>query len=186
MVNIVTIEGKRYMVDVGFGTNGATKPLPLVHGQVSAGIVPSERRLLWTSIQQHSDPAQRVWVFQYRDDYYSEWVDTYCFTELEFFPEDYKIMNLSTSQSRTSFFTYTVVCVKHLLAIEGDELVPVGMLIMFGGEVKRKVKGKTELLATCKSEAERIDALENWFDIHLSSKEKAGIRGTVTELKASG
>lgn len=41
MVNIVTIGGQRYVVDVGFGPNGQTQPLPLEDGAESPGISPS-------------------------------------------------------------------------------------------------------------------------------------------------
>ena len=41
MVNIVTLaDGSKYVLDVGFGADGATRPLPLVEGKVSQGIGP--------------------------------------------------------------------------------------------------------------------------------------------------
>lgn len=182
MVNIVTIDGKRYMVDVGFGGNGPTHPLPLVDGKVSVGIAPEELRLLWTSIAQHSDPSQRLWVYQHRNDAQSPWQDGYCFTDLEFFPADYEVMNFTTSHSRTSWFTYMVVCVKHILEVKDDEEEPVGVVMLVGNEVKRRIGGKSEHLATCKTEDERVAALEKWLDVRLSSQERAGIIGTVTQL----
>jgi arylamine N-acetyltransferase len=99
MVNIVTVDGKRYMVDVGFGSNGPTHPA-LVDGEVSVGIAPEELRLLWTSIAQNTDPTQKLWVFQHRNDSQSPWQDAYCFTDLEFLPVDYEVMNFRISQSR--------------------------------------------------------------------------------------
>lgn len=182
MVNIVTIDERRYMVDVGFGVNGPTHPLPLVDGDVSVGIAPEEFRLLWTSIAQHSDPSQRVWVSQHRNDAQSPWQDAYCFTDMEFFPVDYEILNFTTSQGRTSFFTHMIVCVKFLLEVKDDAEEPVGVVMLAGNEVKRRIGGKTEYLATCKTEDERVEALEKWFDVRLSSQERAGIMGTVTQL----
>jgi hypothetical protein len=35
---------------------------------------------------------------------------------------------------------------------------------------------------TCKTEEERVQALEKWFDIHLTYEERKGIMGMVTEL----
>ena len=186
MVNIVTSEGKRYLVDVGFGGNGPMRPLRLIDGEVSVGIAPSEMRLLWTSIKPHTDASQRLWVLQHRNDAESEWQDAYCFTELEFFPADYEVMNFSTSQSRTSWFTRTIVCVKHILEVKDDEEEVVGVVILVGNEFKRRIGGKTEHLATCKTEEERIEGLEKWLDIHLSAQEKEGIVGMVTELTGRG
>jgi len=185
MVNIVTVDGKRYMVDVGFGSNGPTHPLPLVDGEVSVGIAPEELRLLWTSIAQNTDPTQKLWVFQHRNDSQSPWQDAYCFTDLEFLPVDYEVMNFRISQSRTSWFTYMIVCVKTVLEVLDEEQEVVGTVMLVGNEVKRRVKGKTELLVTCKTEEERVQALEKWFDIHLTYEERKGIMGMVTELTAT-
>jgi len=182
MVNIVTIDGKRYMVDVGFGGNGSTHPLSLVDGEVSVGIAPEELRLLWTNIAQHSDPSQRVWVYQHRNDAQSPWQDAYCFTDIEFFPADYEVMSFTTSQSRTSWFTYMVVCVKHILEVKENVEEPIGVVMLVGNAVKRRIRGKSEHLATCKTEDERVAALEKWLDVRLNFEERAGIMGMVTQL----
>ncbi|KAI9700019.1 MAG: N-terminal acetyltransferase [Candelina mexicana] len=179
MVNIVTIEGQRYMVDVGFGSNGPTHPLPLVHDEVTYGIGPQEVRLLHTRIEQHTDPTQKTWVFEHHNDKQSPWMAAYSFTELEFLPPDYTIMNFYTSTSRTSFFTYTVICTK--MVMERDDIV--GTLTLFVADVKRRIRGKTDHLESCETEEQRIGALEKYFGIALSEEEKDGIRGMVTELK---
>lgn len=173
------------MVDVGFGGNGPTHPLSLVDGETSVGIAPEELRLLWTNIAQHSDPSQRIWVYQHRNDAQSPWQDGYCFTDLEFFPADYEVMNFTTSQSRTSFFTYMILCVKIILEVRDDVEEPVGVVMLVGNEVKRRIRGKTEHIATCKTEDERVAALEKWLDVRLSSQERAGIIGMVTQLTGS-
>ncbi|KAI9877940.1 MAG: N-terminal acetyltransferase [Pleopsidium flavum] len=185
MVNVITIDGKRYMVDVGFGSNGPTHPLPLVDAEVSVGIAPQRLRLLWTSIAQNTDPSQKLWVFQHQNDPQSPWQDAYCFTELEFLPVDYEVMNFKTSHSRTSWFTYMIVCVKLILEVIDEDQEVVGTVMLVGNEVKRRIQGKTELLITCKTEEERVQALEKWFDIHLTDKEKTGIMGMVTQLTAT-
>ena len=43
MVNIVTIQEKRYMVDVGFGTGQATHPLPLVDREPTLNVRPNQQ-----------------------------------------------------------------------------------------------------------------------------------------------
>ena len=181
MVNVVTLEGgRRYMVDVGFGGNGPVEPMLLEEGEAGVKhIEPAEARLVRGNIEQNTDRGQRLWQYQHRVDAQAEWEAVYCFTELEFLPEDYEIMSFWTSQSRKSWFTYIVVAVKMILE-EGEA---VGTLILEGGEVKRRVRGRTEHLMTCKTEEERVLALANVFGLRLTDEESMGIRGMVTELK---
>ena len=181
MVNIVTLSsGQRYMLDVGFGNNGPIQPLLLdPSAPHTLHIAPAEARLVLGNISHTTDPDQKLWQYQHRIDPRSEWQTMYGFTELEFLPKDYEIMNFWTSQSRQSFFTYQIVVVK--MVLEGDEVV--GTLILSGGDVTKRVKGKTEHLRTCKTEEERVQALEDVFGLRLTDEERRGIRGMVTELK---
>lgn len=57
-----------------------------------------------------------------------------------------------------------------------------GQCILSGNEVKRRVRGQTEVLETLKSEDDRVRALARWFDIHLRDDEVQGIRGLVSQL----
>ena len=184
MVNLVTIaSGQKYMLDVGFGADCATRPLPLSNsletGDVFHGIGAQQLRLIYSSIAPTTSPDQNLWVFQRRYSPSDEWRTAYCFTELEFLPKDYEIMNYYTSTCRTTFFTYAIVVVK--LVMEGEEIV--GEMILTGSEVKRRIRGETEHLMSCKSERERVEALERWFGLRLTGEERRVIRGTVTELK---
>lgn len=184
MVNIVTLaNGQKYMLDVGFGAEGATRPLPLTNaldtGDTLPGIGSQELRLIHSNIAPNTDPGQKIWVFQRRYSASDEWRTTYCFTETEFLPRDYEMMNFWTSQSKTVWFTYTIMSVKMIM--EGEEVV--GQFILLGADVKRRVKGETEHLMSCKSEGERVDALEKWFGLKLTEDERRGIKGMVTELK---
>ena len=181
MVNIVTLaDGKKYMVDVGFGSNGPTQPLPLdtEHSHLK-NIAPADVRLLYDSIPENTNRSQKLWIYQHRNDEQSPWLPMYCFTELEFLPQDYETMNFQTSQSRTSWFTYKVAVVKMIL--EEEEVV--GTLMLVGGDLKRRMKGRTEDLKACKIEEDRVQALGEWFGIKLEDEERAGIRGMVTELR---
>lgn len=58
-----------------------------------------------------------------------------------------------------------------------------GQCIMAGKEVKRRVRGETETLATLESEDDRIQALAKWFDMHFREDEIQGIRGMVSQIK---
>lgn len=171
------------MLDVGFGANGPIAPLPLTPNTISPHINPASMRLVNENIAENADPGQRLWIYQHRqsDRDGDGWMPQYCFTELEFLPVDYEMMNFYTSQSRQSWFTQVVVVVRFL--IDQDKSGLIGTDIMMGGEVKRRVKGETEVLRNNVTEAERIKALEEIFGIRLGEAERRGIRRLVTELK---
>ena len=158
MVNIVTLaNGKRYMVDVGFGGNGPTQPLPLDSEHLYVkNVAPAEVRLVYDNIPENTNRSQKLWIYQHRIDAQSPWLPMYCFTELEFLPQDYETMNFQTSQSRTSWFTYKIVVVKMIL--EEGEIVATLMLV--GGDLRRRIKGEIEDLKACKTEEDRVQALE--------------------------
>lgn len=178
MVNIVNLQSGRYMVDVGFGGNGAVHPLALKPDMVSPGIGPQEYRLRHTNIASNSSPDQKLWLFQHRNSSDDEWNDAYCFTELEFLPVDYEVMNFWTSQSGKTWFTSTIVAVR--MVLDGEDVV--GTIILGDDEVKQRIQGKVEQSVKLKTEGERLEALKKWFDITLSEEEKAGIKGMSTQL----
>ena len=181
MVNIVTLaNGRRYVVDVGFGNNGPTKPLLLENGHKENSFPPASMRLVQETIPQTTIPDDRLWIYQHRSSPTSEWESMYSFTETEFLPRDYEVMNFWTSQNRKSWFTYRIMCVKQLMDRNSHELM--GTLILTGGQVKMRVGETTEHLRVCKTEHHRVDALETIFGIRLTEEEKEGIRGMVTEL----
>jgi arylamine N-acetyltransferase len=181
MVNIVTLgDGKRYMLDVGFGRYGPIRPLLLdAEGSMGPGIGAAATRLVKRNIPQNSDRGQELWVYEHRSDPHSEWLAMYSFSEVEFLPEDYEMMSFWTSRSRKIYFTYRVVVVR--MVMEEGEVV--GTLVLVGGELKRRVGGKMEVLRVCVNEEQRVEVLGEWFDIRFSDQEKAGIRGMVTELR---
>lgn len=170
------------MVDVGFGGNGATAPLPLREDDIHERIAPSsEMRLARANIKQCTDASQRLWLYQARDTSGAEWQTQYCFTETEFLPRDYEMMNFWTSQSRTSIFTQAILMSKTVMR---DGKV-VGAVTMFNGKVKRKVGDVVEECC-CMTEKERLKVLREWFGVRLAGEEERGIRGLVTELKGDG
>jgi arylamine N-acetyltransferase len=92
--------------------------------------------------------SQKLWLCQHRNGADQPWLHTYAFSEMEFTPSDFQMMNYFTSTHRSSWFTCLIVCVKMIL--EDGEIV--GDITFFGGEIKRRVKGKSEVLVVCKSE----------------------------------
>ncbi|KAL8645625.1 MAG: hypothetical protein Q9210_006602 [Variospora velana] len=179
MTNIITISDKKYMVDVGFGSNGPTVPLLLEENTVHENLDLTQMRLVRSKIEEQTDADQRLWIYQIRHSPNSEWEPTYCFTETEFLPQDYEMMNFWTSQNRRSFFTYSILMAKMIM--EDGKLV--GSVTMKEGEAKKRVGNGAVETKTCKSEKERLEVFKEWFGIRLTQEEERGIRGTVAELK---
>ena len=181
MVNIVTIGVTKYHVDVAFGGNGPIVPMPLDRSEVvKEHIKPAAARLQWRNVPGNTDPNQRLWVFEHRPDQDSDFAMMYCFTELEFIPSDYAVMNYFTSTSKHIFFTRTIVVEKKILDDAGELA---GQLIMSDKDLKWRMHGKNEKQIEFESEKDRLDALEKHFGIHFSEVERVGIQGLPSEIK---
>jgi arylamine N-acetyltransferase len=180
MLIIATIGGKKYNIDVGFTTFGITKPLPLDENVIMPCIPGLEARHVKQTMAQ-SVTDQWVWVFETRNVHSNEWSPGYCFTEVEWLPQDFDAMNLQLSADPMSWTTYTLLVTKLLLKENQVE----GMLTMFNTFVQKRVGGgEAELLEVLGSEAERVKALEKYFGIVISEEQINGITGRVTEIKA--
>ncbi len=148
MVNIVTIGGQRYIVDVGFGAKGPINPVPLTEGLVHPHIAPASVRIIRTVLPQHTDRTRRLWVYQHRDDDNSLWTDVCCFTDVEFFQADFQSITVGTTFRRNSAFSYTIAMARMMLAseMEGpwgdatDEII--GTVMVLDRRVKRTLHGK--------------------------------------------
>lgn len=184
LVNLVSFEGKKYLVDVGFGGNGPTAPILLEDGFESAwGVTEDRVRLIWKEIDDFESPEEKVWVLQHRRGRDGEWEDIYCFLENEFTGSDIGVMNFkSAGDVRGSFFNHMVICVRTLM--DGEDVV--GTITLVDGKVKRVVRGVSETVGRCGSEVDRWEALEERFGIVLGEEERLGIKGLVTELRGGG
>ncbi|KAF4635467.1 hypothetical protein G7Y89_g2640 [Cudoniella acicularis] len=179
-VNLVPLGDEVYMVDVGFGGEGPTRPMPLIDGVVSKwGATDAETRLTYKKGSKSWIPG--MWSYEHRKSRSHNWTTVYSFGTTEFHPPDFEVMNFASSNRRTSFFTYRILVVKLLLDKEVGDIT--GAIILNGNEVKKRVYNKSEIIAELKTEEERVKALSKHFGIFLTDRERAGIRGTVTELK---
>ncbi|KAJ6008197.1 hypothetical protein N7540_012173 [Penicillium herquei] len=171
----------KYMVDVGFGANCATAPLPLQEGATAIRISPSEMRLVRESLSASLDKDQKVWIYQSRHNPDSNWLPCICFSEVEFLPQDFDLMNFGVSHQRTSWFTQVFVCTRMILDSAGQEVI--GQDVLAGKQVKRRIHSNTEILQELQNEEDRVRALALHFDMHLRQDEILGIRGLSSELK---
>ncbi|KAK8195302.1 uncharacterized protein BKA78DRAFT_330587 [Phyllosticta capitalensis] len=181
---IVTIGPYDHIVDVGFGPNGPTRPLRVdknTSETTCAQIAPAHMRLVWKNIEGNTDPNQRLWVYQYRRNQDSAWQDLYCFSEMEWLPQDFQLVNYYTSTNPKSWFTQTVICSKMVIdSPENPELI--GSMIL-QNSLTMCIHGRVESQQTFKCEEDRLRALDNVFGIGLTRSEQDGIKGLVTEIK---
>ncbi|KAK5113016.1 hypothetical protein LTR85_011038 [Meristemomyces frigidus] len=184
MVNLITIRGEIYMVDVGFGSGGPTHPMSLSDGGISMNIPPNQNvRLRRDGIPENEHVDNKLWLLERRNADDGPWTPLYCFEDQYcFLPQDFEIMNFFTSTHRTCHFTYRVIANKYVLE-EGSDRV-IGDVVLYENTVFRRVGGHKELLATFSTERERIEGLKYFLGITLNESQREGIRGMCTEIVA--
>jgi arylamine N-acetyltransferase len=178
--NIVTFDnGDKYAVDVSFGGDGPTQPMKLVHGEPATNLGSQQVQLTYESISPQFVSGQKHWIYQYRNQPELPWNHYYCFNETEFLYGDLVTMNWYVSTFPNSFQNTQILAVKFLR----DEEKIVGKVMLVNREVKKNMGGRTELVKVCETERDRIEALEEYFDIILIEEERVGIKGRVTDLE---
>lgn len=184
MVNLVTVNGKRYLVDVGFGSNGPPHPVPLEHDHKFVGIAPTHGKLEYRALAEHTDSNQRVWVYSAQENEDAPWKEMYAFVELEFLPGDFEVMNFKTMTSPQSFFVQNVTCMRTIMDDKKEKAV--GLLILHRNYVKQRLGDQSDILDTLETEEQRVMVLEKYFGIVLSPEEQRAIRGFANELRGKG
>ena len=180
-------DGTRWMVDIGFGGDGATKPLPMIAGHALPNIGTQEIRLIHDHIDEQSvrTDESRLWIYQYRNGPQLEWNSFYAFPDFEFLHNDFKVMNWFTSANPISPQLADVLVVKFLRRkntdVLGDEEI-YGKRMLVNSTVKENLGGKTKVVFECKTEAERIQALREFFGITLTDEQQTSIQGWRTAL----
>ncbi|KAJ3488681.1 hypothetical protein NLG97_g6152 [Lecanicillium saksenae] len=191
MVNIVTISGQKYLVDVGYGANGCFQPVPLLADGCEFTIFPPRRgKLEYRRLAQNTENSQRIWVYSTLEADGKDWKEQYCFLETEFFPEDFEMMNYVTSKHPTTFFIQNVFAMTIVLANDKgnsqsnheSDCSIIGVLTLFNNVVRRRIGTEVEVLETLNNENDRVAALKKYFSIHLTGREQRAIRGYANEL----
>ncbi|KAK0619266.1 arylamine N-acetyltransferase 2 [Immersiella caudata] len=180
---------QRYAVDVAFGGDGPTFPMPLIEGLVHHNSIGTQEiRLVRDFLPTQTfrgEGAAKMWLYQYRNGKDKEWNTFYAFNaEFEFMEPDFRVMNHFTSTSDENPQGVTVLSILFLRGDGEDGKKKVtGKVMLFREVVKKNLGGRTEVVQVCKSEEERFKALREWFGIELTEEERAGIRGWKSELK---
>ncbi|KAG5749408.1 hypothetical protein H9Q69_009330 [Fusarium xylarioides] len=187
-LSLVTIDGKTYAVDVGFGGRNPTEPLEVEHERVHMGSSGFQMRLRHDIIAQNVS-SQKLWIYEYRSRDGGEWVPQWCFMDFEVLPEDIRVFNLSPSKSPSSFFTFKVVSVQFTSEKEdysdgsARDLRNVGgaidgAFIIDGNAFKYKKGGETKWEKTFKTEEERLEALRKYYGVEFTKENERAISGT--------
>ena len=143
-VIFVIISSRKYLVDVGFGARGAIEPILLEEGATAKGVPGVTQRLVRKKLAPFT-AGQVMWLVEVHtfkqggpnekdDDAY--WRPAYCFSEQEWLPQDFELINYRTSHDPRSMFTYQLLVTKTLLDETGDTAI--GQLTMAGDEVIKK------------------------------------------------
>jgi len=195
LVNLVTLsDSSKWAVDVGFGGDGPTAPIQLVHDHVRTNLGSQETRLShdWIPTQLCRTEATKLWIYQYRNSPAQEWNAFYAFSDAEAMEADFHNLNWYTGSHLESFQTFTCIIVKFLRrpksdakAGEDDQEI-YGKRMLINGVIKENLGGKTAVVEDCKTEEQRLTALDKCFGISLTQDERDGIRGWGTELCGDG
>ncbi|OJI95846.1 hypothetical protein ASPVEDRAFT_120215 [Aspergillus versicolor CBS 583.65] len=181
MIVIVTIAGQKYLVDVGYGRNNPTSPLPLQENVPTTSIPPEEVSLIKAPLSEFVDQTQKVWIYQARSSSESKWIPQYSFTETEFLLEDFAMMSYFTSTNPEMPFTQKLAFRR--MIVDEQTLEVIGIYILAGTEVKRVLRGETEVIKRFTTEEDRVHALAEYFDMHFERHEIEGIRGLPSQIK---
>ncbi|KIV94803.1 hypothetical protein PV10_02535 [Exophiala mesophila] len=185
-VILVIIDGQKYLVDVGLGGGCPVHPIPLDKStSQSYDTTPgSSVRVVRRNIASHTTD-QQVWVLELSNTTTNTWSAAYCFTEVEWLPQDFEIINFNTSQSPRSWFTYRVILVR-LVIDEETRTKALGSIMLMDHKFERRLgDGKKELLLEAKTEEERVQGLRQWFGIILRPEEERGIRALASEIRGA-
>jgi arylamine N-acetyltransferase len=174
----VFIDGRKYLVDVGFGGPGLIAPIEIVEGAEVSGVPPASHRLVTEYVGSFN--ATKQWVLQHKHTPDSAWISLYVFDpNTEFLQADYVIMTYFTNFSPTTIFTNRLLGSIVLLNGEGQ---PYARRVMLDGEFKERQGESVTMLESCKDEKERVSAIAKYYGITLNEEEQNGMRGRIPEI----
>ena len=147
-IELVTVEGKKWIADVGFGADTPRAPIPLELNQPT--IYDGQKvRLV--------DAGHFGTMLQTEKD--DEWIDLYSFDLSHVFPADIDYGNHFTSTHPGSLFVFARVAA-----------LPVakGVITLFNNTLKRIIDGNESVQELAEGQA-YLDALKNHFGIELDA-----------------
>ncbi|KAJ3558935.1 hypothetical protein NPX13_g9615 [Xylaria arbuscula] len=119
-------------------------------------------------------------------------------------PNDWEVINVYASTSPKSWQTKTVITIKFLRRArnkppadggsggddgdkgesesESEEQEIYGKRYLVNDVIKENLGGRTEIIHECKTEGDRVAALEKYFGLWLTEEEQSAIQGWRTQL----
>ena len=164
IINIVHLpNGQKFAIDVAFGGDGPTTPLPMLDSKQPLTIQSLGRqqvRLVHDTTSKQRLQTPKVWIYQYHNGEDKERNAHYRFPEMEIFQKNFEVMDwwacTRTLQCRA------VLAVKFLREGEGrtgrcldedeDEVPIVGRIMLVNDMVKVNRGGRTQTIHTFHSE----------------------------------
>lgn len=191
-VNIVTIGGSKYFVDVGFGSICPTFPVPLVEGFTQANTGTEEKIATsmkltrgFAATNTSRTAEQTLWLYSAKfskaDDDSRPWIPCYCFCETEFFPADFNVMSHYVSTNRASIFVNMIMVQKFLMSEDKQTLI--GDIQLVNQVIKERRFGESTPLMEINSDDDRVEALNKYLGLKLTKAEREGIRGFPSEIR---
>ncbi|KAJ5344334.1 hypothetical protein MYU51_003117 [Penicillium brevicompactum] len=178
IVNIVRLPNRQeFHVDAAFGGDGPTSPLPLVSGKITQNLGAQEVRLVYDIMPKQTRPEQKVWIYQYRNGVEKPWNSFYAFAELEFFQEDFEVINRFTSWDAVQKKSFILVkfirngetdglpLLEGEVEQKGEGVFVVGKIMMVNDEIKLNMGGRTRVIDSYTTDEGRFAALKKWFSI---------------------
>ncbi|KAG9849549.1 cysteine proteinase, partial [Aureobasidium melanogenum] len=180
MLNLVRFEDEWYVVDVGMGAMGPNMPYPLRHNFTTTSIAPRKIRIQHRAISEsyaRKEEAPKLWCYDVCHDpthgQENTWIPTYCFTEMEFLPQDYEVMSWFTSTHANSFFTRYMTTTRMIMDAEQTNII--GSITLFKDTIREQKGSERRLTKECKTEDERVQALREIFGIELTEDEREAL-----------
>ena len=148
-VTLVSFEGKQWMVDLGFGSESPSIPIPLVFNEPI-----SFKNQTFQLIE------SKLYGYMLQTKQENNWKNLYSFDLNHVCPGDIAYGNHYTSTNQNSFFTSSRVAA---LPIEN------GMVTLLNNKLKKTIKGKEEIILLEKGQS-YLDTLEQEFGIVIDAK----------------
>lgn len=122
---------------------------------------------------------QKVWIYQYRNSKEKDWNSFYSFVEVEFFQEDFEVINRFTSwDARQKGNFWVVGFIRNgetfgLPLLEGEDtnnlvtedVYVIGKIMFVNDVVKLNMGGRTRVIDSFETEEERLAGLKKYFSI---------------------
>ena len=186
MINIVNLSSDRYLVDVGMNAKGPLAPLRLREEDapdapilsLAPRIVRLIKEFLPESVSHH--PTHKCWQLEQRYGDRQPWISVYAFSDVEFIPADFLVMNWYVNHNPKSWFTHKITIGKMLLSEDMEEIV--GDLTLYERVLKKRVRGHLESEIVCHTEEERVCLLQECFGVQLNARQRSSIFGTMSEI----